>query len=267
MSELSGTINDRIGDLRTSMHLTQTELSERTGIPASVISRIESGKTVTVGHDVLAKLAVFFNVSADYLLGLTDVRMRKNMELSQLGLSNQALYQILSGRVDSRVLSLMIESRNFPRFLDYAKAYFEDTDAPAFQTRNALIGYGIDVLRDYARETPEARREAKHDMNRMSAEKVTSSEASLVKLRDIMMSVLKDMREAYASGSADIDTSKLMEMMSAMHGQAEMIRQERPVTAEDMANIVADYLAQTGLDEKSRELLKTLCLQMFTPAE
>ena len=70
-----------------------------------------------------------------------------------------------------------------------------------------------------------------------------------------------------ASGSADIDTSKLTEMMSAMHGQAEMIRQERPVTAEDMANIVADYLAQTGLDEKSRELLKTLCLQMFTPAE
>ena len=42
------------------------------------------------------------------------------------------------------------------------------------------------------------------------------------------------------------------------------IRQERPVTAEDMANIVADYLAQTGLDEKSRELLKTLCLQLFT---
>ncbi len=70
-----------------------------------------------------------------------------------------------------------------------------------------------------------------------------------------------------ASGSADIDTSKLTEMMSAMHGQAEMIRQERPVTAEDMANIVADYLAQTGLDEKSRELLKTLCLQLFTPAE
>ena len=87
MSELGGTINDRIGDLRTSMNLSQTELSEKTGIPISVISRIESGKTATVGHDVLAKLALFFNVSADYLLGLTDVRMRKNVELSELGLS------------------------------------------------------------------------------------------------------------------------------------------------------------------------------------
>ena len=44
MSELGGTINERIGDLRTSMNLTQTELSEKTGIPISVISRIESGK-------------------------------------------------------------------------------------------------------------------------------------------------------------------------------------------------------------------------------
>ena len=86
MSELGGTINERIGDLRTSMHLSQTELSKKTGIPISVISRIESGKTATVGHDVLAKLALFFNVSADYLLGLTDVRMRKNVELNQLGL-------------------------------------------------------------------------------------------------------------------------------------------------------------------------------------
>ena len=47
MSILGGTINERIGDLRTSMHLSQTELSEKTGIPISVISHIESGKTAS----------------------------------------------------------------------------------------------------------------------------------------------------------------------------------------------------------------------------
>lgn len=88
MSELGGTINELIGDLRTSMNLTQTKLSEKTSIPISVISRIESGKTATIGHDVVTKLALFFNVSADYLLGLTDVRMRKNVALGELGLSN-----------------------------------------------------------------------------------------------------------------------------------------------------------------------------------
>lgn len=263
MKELGGTINERIGDLRTSMNLSQTELSEQTGIPISVISRIESGKTATVGHDMLAKLAVFFNVSADYLLGLTDVRMRKNVELSKLGLSNQALFQILSGRVNSHLLSLMIESKNFPRFLDYAQTYFEDSNAPAFQSRNAIIDFGIDTLKDYAKETPAARREANHDINRMNAEKITSDEASMMKLRDIMMRILKDMKEAYDNKPADIDTSQLTEMMNAMYKQAEAIRQEHPVTAEDMSDIVVNYVAQTGLDEKAQKLLKTLCLQMF----
>lgn len=266
MSELGRTINERIGDLRTSMHLSQTELSEKTGIPTSVISRIESGKTATVGHDVLAKLALFFNVSADYLLGLTDVRMRKNVELNQLGLSNQALFQILSGKVNSHILSLMIENKNFPRFLDYAQAYFEDANAPAFQSRNALIDFGIDALKDYAKETPEIRKEANHDINRINAEKITFSEASMIKLRDIMMSILKDMKESYTSiytNPADIDPSQLTEMMNVMYEQAEEIRQERPVTADDMTSIVVNYLSHTGLNEKAQELLKELCLQMF----
>ena len=58
----------------------------------------------------------------------------------------------------------------------------------------------------------------------MNAKKITSFETSMIRLRDIMMSV--------------------------MFEQAEEIRKEHPVTAEDMSNIVVNYLAQTGLDEK-----------------
>jgi len=158
---------------------------------------------------------------------------------------------------------MMIESKNFPRFLDYAEAYFEDANAPAFQSRNAIIDFGIDTLKGYAMETPEVRRDAVHDINRMNAEKITSPEASLTQLRDIMMNILKDMKKAYDSEPADIDTSQLTEMMNAMYEQADVIRQERPVMPEDMAKIVVDHLAQTGLDEKAQELLGTLCLQMF----
>lgn len=42
--------------------------SSRISDAKELISRIESGKTATVGHDVLAKLALFFNASAGYLL-------------------------------------------------------------------------------------------------------------------------------------------------------------------------------------------------------
>ena len=75
------------------------------------------------------------------------------------------------------------------------------------------------------------------------------------------------MKEAYDSKPSDTDTSQHTEMMSVMFEQAEEIRKERPVTAEDMSNIVVNYLAQTGLDEKAQKLLKKLCLQMFKVTE
>lgn len=82
-----------------------------------------------------------------------------------------------------------------------------------------------------------------------------------------MMNILKDMKKAYDSEPADIDTSQLTEMMNAMYEQADEIQQERSVTPEDMAKIMVDYLAKTGLDEKTQELLEELCLQMFKDVE
>ncbi len=130
-----------------------------------------------------------------------------------------------------------------------------------------MIDFGINALKNFARETPEAHREATYDINRMNAEKITVSEASMIRLRDIMMSILKDMKEVYDSKPSDIDTSQLTEMMSVMFEQAEEIRQERPVTEEDMTNIVVNYLAQTGMGEKTQKILKELCLQMFKGTE
>lgn len=75
------------------------------------------------------------------------------------------------------------------------------------------------------------------------------------------------MKEAYDSKPSDIDTSQITEMMSVMFEQSEEIRKERPVTAEDMTNIIINYLARTGIDEKTQKLLKELCLQMFKGTE
>ena len=69
-----------------------------------------------------------------------------------------------------------------------------------------------------------------------------------------MMSILKDMKEAYDSKpSSEAYTFQFTEMMSVMFEQAEEIRKERPVTVEDMSIIVVNYLVQTGLDEKRRK--------------
>ena len=50
-----------------------------------------SGKTPTISSDALIGIAETFKVSTDYILGLSSVSVRKNYDISQLGLSEKAV--------------------------------------------------------------------------------------------------------------------------------------------------------------------------------
>ena len=58
----------RIIELRESIDINQTELAQKIEINRSVLNRIEQG-TRAIRDDELKKLADFFHVSTDYLLG------------------------------------------------------------------------------------------------------------------------------------------------------------------------------------------------------
>lgn len=63
-------MSNRIRDLREDMDLRQSDLAEATGIDQRTISNYETGKTAPDAY-ALIKLADFFNVSIDYLVGRT----------------------------------------------------------------------------------------------------------------------------------------------------------------------------------------------------
>ena len=63
----------RLKDLREDMDMTQSQISEILGIQQTVYSRYERGfQTIPVEH--LIKLADFYGVSTDYILGRTLVK-------------------------------------------------------------------------------------------------------------------------------------------------------------------------------------------------
>lgn len=62
---------DRLARIRELRRISQADLAEMVGIHNQQIYRYENGKTEPDG-DVVAKIAQALEVSADYLLGLTD---------------------------------------------------------------------------------------------------------------------------------------------------------------------------------------------------
>lgn len=91
-------VSKRIVELREEKGETQQELANAIGITRQTLSRYEiAARTVNV--DVLAALAQHFKVSADYLLGLSDIRSTvQNMQTAceVTGLSEKAIENIKS---------------------------------------------------------------------------------------------------------------------------------------------------------------------------
>lgn len=65
-------IGQRLKELRKSRRITQTELSERINISQSTLANFENEKR-TLPIDILIKIAQYFDVSTDYILGLSEV--------------------------------------------------------------------------------------------------------------------------------------------------------------------------------------------------
>ena len=61
----------RIRDLREDHDLTQKELAKALNCSQQVYSNYELGQR-DIPTDILIKLSVFYNVSTDYILGISD---------------------------------------------------------------------------------------------------------------------------------------------------------------------------------------------------
>lgn len=65
------TFPERLKELRAERHISTRELAKEIGCSNMAISRWERGTQIP-GIDKLMQLAIFFNVSTDYLVGFED---------------------------------------------------------------------------------------------------------------------------------------------------------------------------------------------------
>ena len=79
---------NRIKDLREDRDLRQLDVAQAVGIDQRSLSNYETGKTNPDSETVI-KLAKFFGVTCDYLLGVSDVNLLDNRaivkELGDIG--------------------------------------------------------------------------------------------------------------------------------------------------------------------------------------
>lgn len=81
-------IQNRIRELRKNMSLSQQDLSSVLGTTQQAVSRMENS-TYDIPTDLLVKMAEFFNVTTDYILGCSNIKrdlsgqVRMNYEMDR----------------------------------------------------------------------------------------------------------------------------------------------------------------------------------------
>ena len=106
-------IQEKLRDLRAEQKdLTLEKLSQATGIASSTLGQYESDDYKDISHTYLLALAKYYNVSADWLLGLSESREVQNHEVSDLQLDDETLEILKSGRLNNRLLCEMLKQNN-----------------------------------------------------------------------------------------------------------------------------------------------------------
>ena len=130
---------ERLKDLRRERGLTLKELAEQTGLSASALGSYESEEEKEINPFSVTTLAKFYGVSTDYLLGLTEMKSHPNTELRELGLSDDMIELLKSGKLNNRLLCELATHEGFRRFLVDTEIYVDRIADMRINDMNALL--------------------------------------------------------------------------------------------------------------------------------
>lgn len=249
---LPGNIRQRLLDLMKHNNVSQTELSRKIGCNDSLLSRFLSEKTDKLGDENIIRIARAFNVSTDFLLGVTTVPDRKNYEIDELGLSAQAARNLYTGKANAQVVNYLLES---PRFLELTyilEQYFNDTVAAGYAAQNQLYATLSSLTRKSAKTKATA--QAANEINRL---KTPVYQADLATIENQFMMAVKEVKKEIGNDFAAIRAMTAEEaekMFSEITKCQDM--ENLTVTPKQVSDLIIGSVA--GMDCVDPDALNTL---------
>ena len=243
MEDVVLTIAERLWELRKDHCLTLEALAQAVNISKSALGTYETGDFKDISPISVVKLAKFYGVTTDYLMGVSNIENRADAEIHELRLTNEALNVLKSGCFSGKLLSEVICHTDFPRLV---------TDMEIFVDRIASmqidnLNHGIGTVRSIVQKQyhPD-----ENELFYRTAEVGTVPVDEYVSsvLRDDLIGILRDIREAHpkkAKGDTDISPVAVIEefqkkVQSVINGEGS--------PGERIAKI---YLAMYGVDSNS----------------
>ena len=254
------TMGEKIKDMRVERHMTTKQLAQATGISEAVLNGLENDLGRDVGYSRIVDLARFFDVPTDYLLGFTESRITKNIELKELGLSDKAIEVLLVKRQDNELVSQLIEHVEFSNLINAIDIYVKQLAAKSINTINNLTSVVQRGVENYATGAgmPEGYSEA---MSYINETKVDEDEFLRYRITERFNQILRDVYNANAANAAQ-NVPSIIEDSNKMTGfMLELLNRVKSgeVEIETPMDAVAMMMVKMGVSENEMvDLLEDL---------
>ncbi|MBW3490611.1 helix-turn-helix domain-containing protein [Bacillus sp. FDAARGOS_1420] len=113
-------LKERIRFLRKERNLKQDELGKAIGVNAASVSKFETGLK-SPSRETLQRMADFFNVSADYLLGRSDDRQLNQMLNTKYNALKIRLDQLPQEHQEILLQNMLTMMESFKKISNYKK--------------------------------------------------------------------------------------------------------------------------------------------------
>ena len=200
---LPGDTRQRIQDLIKNRNMTQVDLAAVIGLSESAFSHYLQGKTEMLGDGYIIRIAKHFNVSTDFLLGETDIPDRKNYDIEELGLSAEAAKLLYTGRLDSRVLNLLLENPRFPQLLALLARYQKEIVRSGIDAMNQQLTFVNSLLLEQAESVPESADAATQLVSDIMDIRMPVINADTTSIQNLFMLIVKDIKRQGEAIAAD----------------------------------------------------------------
>ena len=118
-------IQEKLEDLRKERNLTQDVVASAVGITGSTLSKYENKENKEYNIAILNKLADYYGVSLEWLVGNTEAKESSQTEIDTLFLDDETIELLKSGRFNNRLLCEIIKHPDFIKLMTDTEIYVD----------------------------------------------------------------------------------------------------------------------------------------------
>ena len=249
--EVKLTMGEKLKDLRIERKLTTKQVSQLTGISEAVYNGLENDNDRDTGYSRIIALAKFYDVPTDYLLGFTESRITKNIELKQLHLSDKAIEVLMSGKQNNYLISDLIEHKEFSNLINSIDVYVRQLAAPHIGTVNNMLTIAQRGIENYYSDNKPKPDDFDNAMNYLNETVVNEDDFLRFRISERFNQMLRDVYELYKKSVGDKIPQKknsINEMTGDILTVLDKIK-SREVKVDSIEDAMAAMKAQMGVSD------------------